>query len=848
MRILYGRTYCHCVLPREPLIIPFLAFAAGILACRYGSFSAPELGIVFALFVSVALIAHVASRRLAWIPWTCCVCVAGMAVAEWRRPQAPPELEAEPGEALIVSGCVVGPVSVRDGRGKFLLEVADGARAGVSFRIYDGEPVQTVNYGTVVEFPARVRPPRNFGNPGAFDYAGYLARRQTYWTATVLAHEPIRTLAEHCGSPVLSRVFAARQTALTRLDALYARDSRLAGVMRALLLGDDDHLDVETSDEFRRTGTYHALVISGLHISLVAGSVLWLLRRVFAPLWLRLTAAGLVAWIYTLITAGDTPVLRAAVGFSLALIAAAVYRRAKVLNLLGTVAILFLAIDPSQLFEASFQLSFAAVAAIGALAIPIMDRTSGVLSEAARTMDRVRPSSRIPPAVSSLRVELRLLAQTLSAVLGLSDKWSTMWVRSGARIVAAATEMIVLSVVVQFTLLLPAIVFFHRVPLTGVAANLLAVPMLNLAVGFGLIGLVVNSAGASSVAATLVRLANATVSWFADLEPDWRSPDPGLGLSIAFVVSLCILAIVLRRKPRLWAAPALGSVLLAAWMCASERSQGHTGWLELSTIDVGQGDSILIVFPDGQTMLVDGGGSPVFKGSTARRLDIGEQVVSPYLWNRGLRRLDVAVMTHAHDDHAQGLEAIVRNFHPREFWTGAVPTGFSGTSMASQVRNSGSRWLQPHAGDVRRFGDAVVRVLAPAQEYVAGATARNNDSLVLELTYGKRRFVLTGDAERAVEAELAFGGALQHVDVLKVGHHGSKTSTTPDLLAALRPVFAVVSVGDGNLYNHPHPDVLTRLQEYGVQAFRTDRAGLTTFRTDGKRIVVETNSLNWRAD
>ncbi len=262
---------------------------------------------------------------------------------------------------------------------------------------------------------------------------------------------------------------------------------------------------------------------------------------------------------------------------------------------------------------------------------------------------------------------------------------------------------------------------------------------------------------------------------------------------------------------------------------------------------MGQGDSLLIAFPDGRTMLVDGGGFPSFKGTPARRMDIGEQVVAPYLWQRGLRHIDVVAMTHAHDDHAQGLEALLRDFHPAEFWTGATP-GVSANRLVALARDSGARVVKPFAGFAKRFGPVEVRVLAPAEDYVTSGSPRNNDSLVLEIAYGRRRFVLTGDAERAVESELVMKGMLTHADVLKVGHHGSKTSTIPDLLGAVQPAFAVISVGEGNLYGHPHPDVIRRLQEAHAQTLRTDRAGLISFRTDGERLEVETNWFDWRQD
>ncbi|HYI94747.1 MAG TPA: ComEC/Rec2 family competence protein, partial [Bryobacteraceae bacterium] len=572
-------------------------------------------------------------------------------------------------------------------------------------------------------------------------------------------------------------------------------------------------------------------------ISLVAGSVLWLLRRAFAPLWLRLILSAVTAWLYTVAAGGGAPVLRAAIGFTLALLAAAVFRRVRILNILAAVALGFLACDPDQLFEPSFQLSFAAVAAIGALAAPILDRTSSILREAAGGIGRVRPSPLIEPRVSSLRVELRLLAETISLVTKMRPRLATGLVGIGGRTVAVAVEMTILSAGIQFALMVPTIVYFHRVPITGVAANLIAVPALNLAVGFGLSGLVAGSATLSGIAGGLVEWAESVVAWFARLEPAWRVATPPLWLMVLFTSVLAVFAVALRRKTKLALLPGLLSMMLATSMYVYEGGAGQSGWLEVSTIDVAQGDSLLVVFPDGKTMLVDGGGFPVFKGSTARRMDIGEQVVSPYLWQRGLRHIDVVAMTHAHEDHAQGLNAVVKNFRPKQLWTGAV----RGTNpLVMEARRAGVEIVQPQAGYSRQFGGATVRALAPSADYVPASSAKNNDSLVLEITYGQRRFVLTGDAERAVEWELVASGRLGPVDVLKVGHHGSKSSTTPEFMDLAKPKFAMISVGDGNLYGHPHPDVLSRLKDAHTQVFRTDRDGLTRFLTDGNRLVAET--------
>jgi competence protein ComEC len=806
-----------------------------------------ELLTALVLFTLTAVLSHLKAPRCSWIAYSCCAFIIGIATAEFHRRPSAPVVAAESGETLLVSGCVVEPLSLQDERGRFTIEIEPNARASVSFRIAPDEPKPSIPYGLIVEFPARVRTPRNYGNPGAFDYIGYLARRDTFWLATVQSHAPIKKLPGSCGSPLSASLINFRESALARLDTLLPNEPKTAGFLRALLLGDDDRLDRNTSDEFRRTGTYHAIVISGLHISLVAGSLLWVMRRLFLSLPVRLSVALLAAWVYTLMAGGQAPVTRAALGFTLALVATAAHRRVRVLNILSAVAIAFLLYDPDQLFEASFELSFAAVAAIGALAAPVIDRTSARLRSAARDLDHVRPSRSIEPKVASLRVELRLISHTLTAVARVPRHATKLLVENAARSIATLWEMVVLSGSVQFALTVPAVLYFHRVPLTSLFANLLAVPLLNGAVGFGLTGLISGSTVLTSIAGTLVRMAETTVSTFARLEPNSRCATPAASLAIAFVAALLATAVTLRKRPNLSVIPLALSVCLALTMYFYHAKPTADGWLEFSVIDVGQGDSLLLAFPDGRTMLVDGGGFPTFKGSSARRMDIGEQVVAPYLWERGLRHIDVVAMTHAHDDHAQGLAAVLRDFNPGEFWTGAMP-GKSADFLITQAVGVGARIVQPRAGHTRQFGPVTVRVLAPAEDYISSGNPRNNDSLVLEITYGTRRFVLTGDAERPIESELVARGLLGHADVLKVGHHGSKTSTIPDLLSALHPTFAVISVGDGNLYGHPHPDVVGRLQEAHVQTFRTDRAGLTSFRTNGKLLQVETNGFDWQSN
>ena len=260
----------------------------------------------------------------------------------------------------------------------------------------------------------------------------------------------------------------------------------------------------------------------------------------------------------------------------------------------------------------------------------------------------------------------------------------------------------------------------------------------------------------------------------------------------------------------------------------------------MTAIDVGQGDSLLVSFPDSKLMLVDAGGVLSFGRSSKPRFDIGEDVVSAYLWRRSIRKLDVVALTHAHDDHARGLPTVIENFHPSELWTGATPKSTIWSDVLAKASQEHVKVLPMGAGRSFEFGGTRVEVLSPPANYVPQEVPKNNDSLALRITYGRRSFLLTGDMEEPMEQRLISYAAPIRADVLKVGHHGSNTSSTEPFLDAVAPSFAVISDGYANPFHHPHPEVLSRLAAHRTGVYRTDQQGLITIRTDGSRLYIET--------
>ncbi|MEP6961656.1 MAG: ComEC/Rec2 family competence protein [Acidobacteriota bacterium] len=832
---------------REPLLLPLIAFACGIVldwALGFSPLEAAWPGVAF-----VALAALPCGRWLRVLNVGLALVFAGAFASAWHQPRQIPVIDADPREMVVAQGCVVEPTVFSNDRAQFTLELEPGARVHVQVPSYAKEAVPPeFTYGQRVEIEARFRAPHNFNNPGAFDYAAYLARQHIFWTALVPSRGTARVLPGRCGSTWRAWIFALRTAALRRIDRLYPDNDYASGMLEAVLIGESTKLERVWTEDFRRSGTYHALVISGLHVSVLAGVLLLLLRFVPVSATTALALTACAAWLYALVSGFSVPVARAAAGFTLYLIARLIFRRVRPLNLLAAIALVFLAWDPPQLYEASFQLSFLSIAAIAVLGAPILERTTQPLSRAAREITNLNLDPHVGRA-AQLRVELRLAAETVALWTPIPLRFASRALALMARVGFFAAELGMISLAVQVGLALPMAEYFHRISFTGLSANVLIVPLMNTVVPVGFLALFTGWHWVAVFADALLRWSARIAAWHAALEPAWRVPDPPVWLAGLLVVALVGAGVVIRRTAaskgkRLLSFSVI--IVLIAVIALIVRSpwppaiQPKT--LELTAIDVGQGDSLLLIFPEGKTMLIDGGGRLEY-GTIKRRsnLDIGEDVVSSYLWTRGIRRIDILVATHAHQDHIGGLPALLENFQPTELWTGANPP----PRLVAEARSMGVRVSEKKAAEPFLYSGAQIEILSPTRDYIPTAPG-NNDSLVMRVSFGSRAFLLTGDMEAPVERALLEANAVRPADVLKLGHHGSRTSTTQEFLDAVAPAIAVVSAGFENSFGHPHPDVLHRLEARHSTILRTDLEGLATVRTDGQHLLFDIDT--WHSE
>ncbi len=589
------------------------------------------------------------------------------------------------------------------------------------------------------------------------------------------------------------------------IDTLFRQNAPL---VRALLIADQRAIAPDVRDRFADAGLVHMLSISGLHVAIIAGALLTLASAARIPKRYATPAALLTVLVYVATLGFPPPAVRSMVMLATVAITEHWQRPVHPWTALALGAALP-TIQPDVVLDLGWQLSVGGMAAlVSARALIRRLRTTEIRSLHSRTL---RASLRRFRALTGWRA-----AVTRELITGVVATLVTApliaWTFGRVSIIAPLSNIAAgpLVALLQPALFL-ALVLAPLRPLAQLVADASALPIalldrvakLAAAVPYASLHIAPTFTGACCATIASASFVRATAS---------RRWTPGLLIATA-------------------------ALTLAIWSPACTRGSGN---FELHLLDVGQGDAIALRTPHGQWVLVDAG----------RRWDggdAGRRVVVPYI-QRLRGPVAAFVMSHAHDDHVGGAESVIQALHPARWWEPAfVTTSSAYRASLAELRSEHTPWQRVHPGDAMHIDGVDFQVLAPDSTWTAEQHDANETSVVLRVQYREKVFLLTGDAEANEEAWIiAHTPADQlRADVLKVGHHGSRTSSTPRFLDAVRPSLGLVSVGEGNHYGHPSPQTLGAFATRGIPILRTDREGAIVVSTDGHSITVSSRQDTW---
>lgn len=657
-------------------------------------------------------------------------------------------------------------------------------------------------YGDIIRFKSTLHLPTNFNNPGGFDFKRFCQMKNI--TALAFINDPlwITKIGEISGHKIRRFIEEQRIKISSSLDIISDKDLR--GVAKALTIGDGSGISEDTKEDFRKSGLMHLLVISGLNVGFVALFLFFFLKRIFVlipkfadrfDIFKPIALCTIIGvWFYAYITGAEVSVLRAAIMATVYLLGIAFSKRQDIFTSLAISALIIISLSPLAVYDISFQLSFMTLLSI-ALLYPFFVKKIGCLN----------PTQNETFLLRIRRYVIEGAFVSLSAMIG------------AAPLIAY---------------------YFHYSSFVGIIANVIVVPwagfiLTPFAMIVSVFAIISQALAAPFVHAfTYLIIPMAKV---ASLAASISNP-----FTIAFTPPLVsvvmfyhIVAFIIIPKLRWkWSRP-LGITLFSLILIFAIGKQHE--WfsqkqLSVTFLDVGQGSSVVVKFPTGKVMVVDGGG--IKNGS----FDIGKFVIAPYLWQRGISKVDLLLLTHAHPDHFMGLGFLAEEFSPKVLlWNGILPD--QDEDMESwkifyrRVISSEVPIEIVSEGYNFEEGETNVNILSPPMP-VPSNWNLNDTSIVTRIDYGKDSYLLTGDIEETAENHLIKNKLITShnslVTVLQVPHHGSLTSSSIEFLKMVSPKTAVIQLGIGNRYGFPNNEVLDRLKEMGANVYRTDINGAVT--------------------
>ncbi len=876
----------------HPLVWLVCAFTIGIVLANSGFTIGPVVSLAFAV-VLFALAFFYRERRLGG--WACVigfVCLGSFCYLTEQESLSSDRIrviydsgEIASGAPVIVKGTLIGsPEPAQDGvfaelSVESLINKQIERNATGSVRLFlpiSGAEAREdlddlgLRHGVRLETVTALYREDSYLNPGVTPRRELLDRQNIDATGTVKSPLLIEVRGGSLFSP-LAPLFELRNKLIAEFSGRFSPQT--AGVLIAAVLGDKYFLDRETAETFREGGTFHILVISGLHMTFIGGLILLIVRRFTGNRWLHFVLTSGAIWAYTLAVGAEPPAVRASLMITIVLLGSAVYSKAELLNSLAATALILLIWRPSELFNPSFQLTMVSVFAIIGIALPVVSRL--------RAIGEWVPSAAhpFPPRVPTplLRVcETLYWNPEAWRIRSASNRW---WCRLTKRpyvpetallqirrIIARAVDGLLISAIVQLSMLPLLVYYFHRMPAGAVVLNLFVgifmAAMSIIAIISVMIAQIAEAAAWPLIEAVeaLGWTMNAITGMIAGASPRRIPIYSGADFAYAFyLIPIALIAYLLykwrpfdvigkRTRPMMVAISAITVTAIMVYggvlVLHPFSSAPPDGRLTIEMLDVGQGDATLITFPNGETMLVDGGGRLDFDiddtdGFEPDRLRVGEMVVSEFLWEKGVSRIDHIVASHADADHIQGLADVAKNFEIGSAYFAAVQgESDDHRELAAVINAKAIPTRSLRAGDMIAIGDTTVSVLYPAA--VEDDLSENDRSLVLAIRYGERRFLLTGDIETEAENRLVASGFEGGFDIVKVPHHGSRTSSTERFVNWARPMIAVIPVGRRSIFGHPHLEVVERWRSSGALMVTTGDRGTVKISTDGKDLQTST--------